>query len=172
MGLKIWYSGSIFHSPTSPDLPTVVWGSSPPYSLTNITSFLSSFTGASDGKESPAMQEMRARSLGQEDALEKGMATHSSILAWRILWTGQPGGYSPRGLKETDTTEWLTLCFTSFLYWFLVMFWSFPPCRGFLHCAPAWAGSIGPLWPCFSALRFSSHAGFLPKDRRSLMAFD
>ena len=40
----------------------------------------------------PAMQETWVRSLGQEDALEKEMATHSHILAWRILWTEEPGG--------------------------------------------------------------------------------
>ena len=43
-----------------------------------------------DGKESPAMQETCVRSLGQEDPLEKRMATHSSILAWRIPWTAEP----------------------------------------------------------------------------------
>ena len=43
-------------------------------------------------KNVPAIQEMRVRSLGQEDPLEKEMATHSSILAWRILWTEEPGG--------------------------------------------------------------------------------
>ena len=40
----------------------------------------------------PAMQETWVQPLGQEDALEKGMATHSSILAWKIPWTGEPGG--------------------------------------------------------------------------------
>ena len=43
-------------------------------------------------KNLPAKQETRVRSLGQEDPLEKGMATHSSILAWRIPWTEEPGG--------------------------------------------------------------------------------
>ena len=43
-------------------------------------------------KKLPAMQETWVRSLGQEDPLEKGMATHSSILAWRIPWTEEPGG--------------------------------------------------------------------------------
>ena len=43
------------------------------------------------------MQEMRVRSLGQEDPLEKEMATHSSILAWRIPWTEDPGGLPPIG---------------------------------------------------------------------------
>ena len=42
-------------------------------------------------------------SLGQEDPLEEGMATHSSILAWRIPWTEEPG--SPWGRKESDTTK-------------------------------------------------------------------
>ena len=44
-------------------------------------------------------------SLGGEDPLEKGMATHSSILAWRISWTGEPGGYSSWGFKESAMTE-------------------------------------------------------------------
>ena len=42
-------------------------------------------------KNLPAMQEMHVQSLGQEDPLEKGMAMHSSILAWRIPWTEEPG---------------------------------------------------------------------------------
>ena len=44
------------------------------------------------GKELPGKQETQVQSLGQEDLLEKGMATHSSILAWEILWTEEPGG--------------------------------------------------------------------------------
>ena len=48
-------------------------------------------------------KETRVRSLGQEDPLEEGMATHSSILAWRILWTEESGGLW--GRKELDTTE-------------------------------------------------------------------
>ena len=43
----------------------------------------------------PAMQETWVRSLSQEDALEKEMATHSNILVWEILWTEEPGGSSP-----------------------------------------------------------------------------
>ena len=61
-------------------------------------------------KNLPAMQEMWFRSLGQRDPLEKEMATHSSILAWRIPWTEEPDSYSPWGHKELDTTERLTLC--------------------------------------------------------------
>ena len=46
-------------------------------------------------KNMPVMQETQVQSLGQEDPLEKGMATHSSILAWRIPWTEEPGGLQP-----------------------------------------------------------------------------
>ena len=47
---------------------------------------------------------MCVRSLGWEDPLEEGMATHSSILAWTIPWTEDLAGYSPQGLKELNTT--------------------------------------------------------------------
>ena len=56
-------------------------------------------------KHLPAMRETRVRSLGWEDRLEKEMATHSSILAWRIHGQRSLAGYSPRGPKELDTTE-------------------------------------------------------------------
>ena len=46
-------------------------------------------------KNSPAMQEILVQSLSQEDPLEKKMATHCSILAWRIPWTEEPGGLHP-----------------------------------------------------------------------------
>ena len=49
-------------------------------------------------KNVPKMQETWVRSLGQEDPLEKGMATHSNILAWRIPWTKEPGGLQSMGL--------------------------------------------------------------------------
>ena len=56
-------------------------------------------------KSLPAMQETHVRSLGQEDPLKKGMATHSRILAWRIPWTEEPGGLQSMGRKESDATE-------------------------------------------------------------------
>ena len=49
--------------------------------------------------------ETQARSLGQRDPLEEGMATHSSIFAWRIPGQGSLVGCRPYGLKESDTTE-------------------------------------------------------------------
>ena len=48
----------------------------------------------------PAVQETWVRSLGQEDPLEKGMATHSSVLTWRIPWTEEPGGLESLGLQR------------------------------------------------------------------------
>ena len=51
-------------------------------------------------KNLPAVQETWVQSLGQEDPLEKGMATHSSILAWKVLWTGEPGGLQSTGLQR------------------------------------------------------------------------
>ena len=59
-------------------------------------------------KHLPVTRETWVRSLGPEDPLEKEMATHSSILAWRIPWTEEPGGLQSMGRKESDTTERLT----------------------------------------------------------------
>ena len=56
-------------------------------------------------KNLPAMQETQVLSLGREDPLEKGMATHSSILAWRIPQTEEPGGLQSMGSPESDRTE-------------------------------------------------------------------
>ena len=50
------------------------------------------------------MQEMPIRSLGREDPLEKDMATHSSILDWKIPWTEEPGGLQYQGSQKLDTT--------------------------------------------------------------------
>ena len=59
-------------------------------------------------KNLPAMQETWVCSLGWEDPLEKGMATHSSILAWKLHEQRSLAGYSPLGHKESDMTERLT----------------------------------------------------------------
>ena len=56
-------------------------------------------------KNPPAMQENQVRSLGWEDPLEKGMATHSSILAWRIAWREEPGRLDSMGWQKLDRTE-------------------------------------------------------------------
>ena len=56
-------------------------------------------------KRLPTMRETRLQSLGREDPLETEMATHSSVLAWRIPGTGEPGGLPSMGHTESDTTE-------------------------------------------------------------------
>ena len=58
------------------------------------------FPGSSVSKESPPMQETRVQSLGLEDPLEKEMATHSSILAWEVPWTEEPGRLQSMGLQR------------------------------------------------------------------------
>ena len=59
-------------------------------------------------KNLPEMQRMWALCLGQEDPLEKELATHSSILAWEILWTEIPGGFIVHGVaKESNMIYWL-----------------------------------------------------------------
>ena len=65
-------------------------------------------------KNLPAMQETWAQSLGWEDRLEKGMTTHSSILAWRILWTEKPGGLQSKGSQRVRQ-NWATNNFTYFM---------------------------------------------------------
>ena len=74
-------------------------------------------TGSSDGKESanlPATWETWVQSLGEKDPLEKGMATHSSILAWRIPWTEEPGGLQSMGSQRAGhdgaTFTYFTYC--------------------------------------------------------------
>ena len=59
-------------------------------------------------KNLPAMQQTWVQSLGQEDPLEKEVASHSCVLAWRISWTEEPGGLQSFGHKELDTTEQLS----------------------------------------------------------------
>ena len=56
-------------------------------------------------KNPPAVQETRVQSLGQEDPLEKGLATHSSMLVWRIPWTEEPGRMLAMGLQRVDMNE-------------------------------------------------------------------
>ena len=69
-------------------------------------------------KNPSAIQETWVWSLGWEGPLEKEMATHSSILTWRIPWTEEPGGLQTMGLQKSDTTSWLNNNNTSFIYQF------------------------------------------------------
>ena len=62
------------------------------------------FSEGSVVKNLPKMQKTQVRSLGWEDHLEKEMATHTSMLAWKIPWKEEPGGLQSMGLLESDTT--------------------------------------------------------------------
>ena len=63
-------------------------------------------------KNPPAAQETQVQSLGGEDPLEKGMATHSSILAWEIPWTEEPGGLQSMGSQRVRQDRTITLSIT------------------------------------------------------------
>ena len=70
------------------------------YGLKRLTSTKGASPVALTVKNPPEMQETRVRSLGWEDPLEEGMATHSSVLAWRIPWTEKPGGLQSLGSQR------------------------------------------------------------------------
>ena len=101
------------------------------------------------------MPETKVRSLSWEDPLEKGMATHSSILAWRIPWTEELGGLcSPWGGKELDTTEALSI-HGKFLFLYIISsFLKMAPKYVSLHscnCVILWATidlKMGRLFRC------------------------
>ena len=71
-------------------------------SLSSLMSGSGAFLMAQLAKNPPAMWETWVRCLGQEDPLEKGMVTHSSILAWRITWTEEPGRLQSIGLQRVE----------------------------------------------------------------------
>ena len=72
-------------------------------------------------KNLPSVQEIGVRSLGQEDQLEMGIATHFSILAWRIPWTEEPGGLQSMGLQRVRH-DWATNTFIQYLSWEMSFF--------------------------------------------------
>ena len=102
-------------------------------------------------KRLPGIRETRVQSLGREDPLEKEMATHSSILAWRIPWREEPGRLQSMGRKESDTTErlqWIKW-FLHFIHGFnmlrLCFFHKLPDLMCFLNKAVASFSSSLPL---------------------------
>ena len=84
-------------------------------------------------KHLPTMQEAWVQSLGQEDLVEKEMTTHSSILAWKILWTEEPGRLQSTGLQRVRN-DWVTSLSLQYLFFFfnyLSAFWVFAAVRPF-----------------------------------------
>ena len=92
----------------------------------------SGFPSGSEGEEFAC----NTRDPGWGDSPEKGMATHSSILAWRIPWTEEPGGLQST-VAELDTTEWLTLSLFAFLCGFCLL-------EGPALMPPGWWAGGGP----------------------------
>ena len=106
------------------------------------------FPGGSDGKKKSAFNAGNLGSggkifLGWEDPLEKGMTTHSSILAWRILWTEEPGGLQFMGSKRIRHTEQLSLWPLLVSFFFLSFNWNIITlqCVGFC-CTMRWISYI------------------------------
>ena len=100
--------------------------------LSEFESYFSMFRaspGAQTAKNLSGVQEIQVQSLGWEDPLEKGMTTQFNILAWRILWTEEPGGLPSMGLQR-NRHDWVTNTFTlllcsaykqvTWLFWVLV----------------------------------------------------
>ena len=81
----------------------MIWGITSVISVLLVTWFYMQNPGGSVVKNLPAKQETWVRSLGEEDPLEKEMATHSSILAWRIPQTEEPGGLQFMGSQKSGT---------------------------------------------------------------------
>ena len=101
-------------------------------------------------KNLPAMQETQVQSLGREDALEKGMATHSSLLAWRIPWTQEPGEIQSMGLQrvgQSYVTNTFTFHFSDKEKPLMcsqqrqdanrLPYWTYPGSTWWLHCGRA-----------------------------------
>ena len=85
-------------------------------------------------KRLPAIQEIRVQSLGREDSLEKEIATHSSILAWKIPWLEKPGRFSPQSLEKSDMTKQLHLRMKNFHLLMKVFLLSMGSTVGLLKC--------------------------------------
>ena len=109
---SVWQSESVICIHTS----TASWTSLPPPTPHHPSrSSQSTILVAQMVKNLPAMQETQVWSLGREDPLEKGMATHSSILTWRIPWTEQRDGLQSMGLQRA-VHDWATNTPTSMYY--------------------------------------------------------
>ena len=90
-----------------------------------MLAFPEGFPSSSAVKNLPTKQETRIQSLGQEDPLEKEMATYSSILAREIQWTEEPGGVQSMGSQESDTTQRLNHSISLIIFFVVYMLESY-----------------------------------------------
>ena len=84
--------------------------------MLNVLATRGGFPGGSVVKNLPTMQKRQVQSLGQEDLLEEGMATHCSILAWRIPGTKEPDGLQSTGLQSQVRLKWFSMHHTQLNY--------------------------------------------------------
>ena len=97
-------------------------------------------------KNLPAMQETRVRSLGAKNPPEKEMATHSSIFAWRIPWTEEPGRLESMGSQESDTDLATKPAPPPYVYPFFLRFFFHIGCCRVLSRVPCAIYTVGPCW--------------------------
>ena len=118
-----------------------------------LTIYLRTSLVARTVKNPPAMQETQVQSLGWEDPLENGMTSHSSILAWRIPWTEEPGKLQSMGLQRVRH-DWATNTFTLTLnnYYFIV----------------EWMSVSHLSWPIFMDFLITTFIGKREKKRERL----
>ena len=126
------------------ELGSLFWGPHPSFPTTHLTSSTWTLVAslvAQSVNSLPAMQETLVWSLGWEDPLEKEMAIHSSILAWRIPWTEEPGGLQSTGVTKSWTWLWLSFhwnCYNNLLClkhdeWHLLFFVCFISGNGTIY---------------------------------------
>ena len=114
-------------------------------------------------KNPPAVQETHVQSLGQEDPLEKGVVTHSTILVWRIPWTEEPGGLSSMGSQRVghdlnvlnSQSQWFNYNYEPFIHTTCSPLVTWGPCsvsfffKTQVECCP----SPGHCWPWLQSKR-------------------
>ena len=144
----------------SPTFPRLLLPPTAPYSSTQLAwPFVVIWTSlvAQMVKRLPTIQKTWVQSLGQEDLLEKEMATHSSILAWKIPWTAEPGRLQSMGL-QTVGHDWATSV-SSLFFWWLCMSPS-----GLLPPVPAQSWPTEWSWGCFSCIIWWVSIPFVWRD--------
>ena len=110
-------------------------------------------------KHLPTMRETRVQSLGQEDLLEREMPTHSSLHAWKIPWTEEPGGLQSMGSQRVGH-NWATSLSFTFTFKYFLPGWFQATNMNLGRCEPSWFSSL-----CTSQFQHTTETGHLTESR-------